>query len=506
MANNSLSKEIKKNLEEYAKTRTSFYGITHIFKSTNLIATIFWSLAIIICIGGLSYQSIALITNYFIYEVVTKTEYHPEVVSRFPGVTICNQNPFTTEYSNKILSEIFNKSEIKENFLDENTQIKWEKLSEIKNLIQMFASNLTDDKKKMLGYSINETVLQCTFNMNSCDLNEFILYHDHEYGNCIVFNSLTEKIGTDHSQFKNVSISGNSNGLHMELFVGYNQTKYNSIFDKGAHVFIFNQSDEKNSYSEIDVSVGSKINIGIERLFTHKKELPYSECQTLENTKEKSKYQKILRDYAFKYHKSYCSNLCFQEFVFENCSCYDPKFFNLKETRPCNNSDRYCLSSALKTFYGSSVEINKCAEKCPIECNSIKYHLTLNQLDYPSKGLANLIKLDPRIQERFNNSSNISLEDLKQSLISINIYYNEIGFTTLLEMPKTDLITLVSNLGGNLGLFLGLSCLSLLEIFEICFITLKLIHKKFNKKKLKPDLTSSGLNLNKVGRNTHIYS
>ena len=478
MDNKSLSKEIKKFLEEYAKTRTSFYGITHIIKSKDLITTVFWFFVLTICIVCLSYQSIALIMNYFIYEVVTKTEYHPEVVSRFPGVAICNQNPFTTEYSNQILSQFFNISEIKENFLDENSQIKWEKLYEIKMLIQKFASNLTDDKKKKLGYSINETVLQCTFNMNTCNLNEFNWYYDHEYGNCIVFNSLTEKIGKDNSLFKNVSISGKSYGLHLELFVGYNQTKYNSIFDQGSHVFIFNQSDEKKSYSEIDVSVGSKINIGIERLFIHKKELPYSDCQTLEKTKEKSKYQKILTDFALKYHNSYCSDLCFQEFVFESCSCYDPEFFNIKDTRPCQNSDWNCISSAFKTFYGSSLEINKCTEKCPIECDSIKYHLTSNQLDYPSKGLANLIKLDPKIQERFNNSSNISLEDLKQSLVSINIYYNELGFTTLIEIPKTDLITLISNLGGNLGLFLGLSCLSLLEMFEIFFMTLKIIYHK----------------------------
>jgi len=35
--------------------------------------------------------------------------------------------------------------------------------------------------------------------------------------------------------------------------------------------------------------------------------------------------------------------------------------------------------------------------------------------------------------------------------------------------PKTELFTIISNIGGTLGLFLGISFLSFIEIFEILF-------------------------------------
>ena len=51
----------------------------------------------------------------------------------------------------------------------------------------------------------------------------------------------------------------------------------------------------------------------------------------------------------------------------------------------------------------------------------------------------------------------------------INIYYQSLKYTSIIQLPKTKPKQLVSNLGGYLGLFVGLSFVSLFEIVEIIF-------------------------------------
>jgi hypothetical protein len=56
---------------------------------------------------------------------------------------------------------------------------------------------------------------------------------------------------------------------------------------------------------------------------------------------------------------------------------------------------------------------------------------------------------------------------LKQSVAGVRVLYNEMVQTIVTEEIKTDFNDLVSSVGGTLGLFLGMSFLSLIEFVEI---------------------------------------
>jgi hypothetical protein len=58
-------------------------------------------------------------------------------------------------------------------------------------------------------------------------------------------------------------------------------------------------------------------------------------------------------------------------------------------------------------------------------------------------------------------------EMLKKSLYRIYIYYPSMGYISLTEYPKTSVIDLLSSIGGTLGLYIGISFLSLIECVEI---------------------------------------
>lgn len=77
---------------------------------------------------------------------------------------------------------------------------------------------------------------------------------------------------------------------------------------------------------------------------------------------------------------------------------------------------------------------------------------------------------NPKIRakyEAYNKTDEISYESLKRNLVRISIFYTDLGYEQNEEMVKTDVIDLVSSIGGTLGLFLGMSFLSFVEIFDI---------------------------------------
>ncbi len=49
----------------------------------------------------------------------------------------------------------------------------------------------------------------------------------------------------------------------------------------------------------------------------------------------------------------------------------------------------------------------------------------------------------------------------------INAYYEDSKYTLISQQPKIELFGLISNLGGILGLFIGFSFISCLELIEI---------------------------------------
>lgn len=65
---------------------------------------------------------------------------------------------------------------------------------------------------------------------------------------------------------------------------------------------------------------------------------------------------------------------------------------------------------------------------------------------------------------------NLSLDDLKESLLQLNINYGCMATTLIEEHAEFPFSTFLANLGGQLGLFLGMSFLSFFEIFEILCI------------------------------------
>jgi hypothetical protein len=74
-------------------------------------------------------------------------------------------------------------------------------------------------------------------------------------------------------------------------------------------------------------------------------------------------------------------------------------------------------------------------------------------------------------------------EELKRSILKVKIFYDELKTTTITQDAKTSLSDFISFIGGTLGLFLGFSFLSFIELFEVILNVLIIVFKRDRSRK-----------------------
>jgi hypothetical protein len=71
-----------------------------------------------------------------------------------------------------------------------------------------------------------------------------------------------------------------------------------------------------------------------------------------------------------------------------------------------------------------------------------------------------------------------NLEEARKDLAMVNIYYKELSYTAINETKALTILTVLSNYGGQLGLFVGMSLMSFFHLFEIIFGSFWILIKK----------------------------
>ena len=138
--------------------------------------------------------------------------------------------------------------------------------------------------------------------------------------------------------------------------------------------------------------------------------------------------------------------------------------------------------------FNHEFNINKiCGKHCPLECDSVEYEMFTTVSQYPSVPHAkNLLgetnEVNDKLKSKYPREYNITYEDLRNSMIAFNVFYKNLEYTRITEIPKLERVDLVANIGGLLGLFIGLSFLSFGELIEIFFEINFILFEKFKKK------------------------
>jgi len=119
---------------------------------------------------------------------------------------------------------------------------------------------------------------------------------------------------------------------------------------------------------------------------------------------------------------------------------------------------------------------SSCYAKCGVSCESVTYELTTAFSNYPTQWYSDILLNNSKFLNLVvNNTPNYTMdyptfESLQETLLMVNVYYEELFYTEIEDEPKLEFETLLSLIGGYMSLFLGMSLLSLVEFIEILYI------------------------------------
>jgi amiloride-sensitive sodium channel subunit alpha/amiloride-sensitive sodium channel subunit gamma len=424
------------------------------------------------------------VIGYLNFDVVTKISVYDELPSQFPSVTFCNSYPFSAENSTPFLQEKF-KNYFPSIDFSSIAKFDFQHFSFVTYLILLNAADpgLSDDFKKSLGLTIDDMLINCQYSTNPCTKDDFVWFYNVFYGNCYKFNSGKNSTGGT-VPLKKLNQAGKQNGLKLELYMGQKNKPFDFISaSAGAHIFINNYTIIPTVFDGLDVATSKETNIAVTRTLKYRLPSPYSDCIDDvydENASDSFFFKSIVKS-GIRYRFTDCINLCYLRILNEKCGCYDINILNIYNTRPCINfTDVFCDFYAFTDFFKIDIQ-QTCGPDCPVECNSEILTYSTSSLEYPSEGYGNLLVNLNEIKSRFPNKS-VTFEKLKQRTLAINVYYDELKLTVIEQSPSMELITLIAGMGGTLGLFIGVSFLSFVEIFEILVRILFIYNEEKTKK------------------------
>ena len=473
-------KELKEKLVSLAE-RSTFHAIPNIVQTDSTTIKLIWAVCLIMSAG---YCAKVLITNtvdYFRYEVETVIKIDRESEAEFPTITLCFVQVCADNelYQLDIDLDRFQKS-ANSSDLYNSTRTIFENMRNYFRTKTYYNQSL---RNILLRYnktrSIKEHLISCQYSGEACSEKNFEYFQLGEFQRCFKFNS-GKDWNNGKQEIRVAKRYGKNNGLQLELIAG-NPAKCNLPLTSTSglilyvHNYTYSVSEDTNG---IQLAPGTETSIAIDRTFVNKLPSPYSDCIPSEwrtASSGSSKFVKRTFEVTANYTQQTCFQLCYQNYLVENQLCYDeslprtsddvsraskgrcPKLIDIIEDQnkqPVNNS----------AFYESHDK--ECLDSCPTECEYVTYDTTISSSQYPTKTYKTILSYKINNSEIFNSAKD---ELARTSILALNVFYRSDMFKTIKEKPSIEGEIFVSNIGGALGLFLGISVLSLVELFEILF-------------------------------------
>ena len=453
-----------------------------IFNTPHLILKLFLFVSVIGSSGLAAFLVIQSIINFFSHEVITNSRTLFETPTLFPKVTICNLNMFTTEYSFNFLQEINSSYNIYK-YYDQLKNVSFIQRFLIKSNFFFLAqgilngNNFNQDDRKLLAHNLSDILFNCNFNANPCNASDFVEKFDPWYGNCYEFNG-----GRD---LKKIITPGWFNGLQLEVYVNFYEklNAINSLWGGlGALIRIDNSSYlVDHDLNGITIQSGLQTNIIVDRSFKFMLAKPYSTCEVDSNSVKddfNSDLFNLIAQSQYQYSQQLCFIQCYQRELVRVCNNTDSAFLSLYNVPPAlSNEQIECVFGVYADKYQTETFLEQiCLPLCPLECNKTEYKVTLTTSYLLGDDYVDYIKNNKQLLNDFVNRT-LDTEVAAKSLIKVNIFYDTLSYTLTTETPKVDIVSLLASIGGNLGLFLGVSVFSLFELVDV-FIQVYFIYKE----------------------------
>lgn len=231
----------------------------------------------------------------------------------------------------------------------------------------------------------------------------------------------------------------------------------------GIRVIIHDPSVLANPTSGFGVGPGSASDIAFERVDRSRLFPPWGTCNEAWHSESGA------TDPAG-YAKTACERDCYYASVADVCECLLLPWPTTMEERPslyvCSSEEKACIATQLSRFQAGELG---CSASCPDRCLETLYTATAGRQLWPSVASASTI-LD--VVRSAKQDTSITPEYLAQNMMSVRVFPPTTEYQVVTTVRAYSFESMLGEVGGNTGLWAGMSALTIVEILEFVMLAL----------------------------------
>ncbi|XP_057558413.1 acid-sensing ion channel 1 isoform X1 [Hippopotamus amphibius kiboko] len=298
-------------------------------------------------------------------------------------------------------------------------------------------------------HRLEDMLLYCTYCGGPCGPHNFSVVFTR-YGKCYTFNS-----GRDGRPRLKTMKGGTGNGL--EIMLDIQQDEYLPVwgetdetsFEAGIKVQIHSQ-DEPPFIDQLGFGVapGFQTFVACQEQRLIYLPPPWGTCKAVT----------MDLDFFDSYSITACRIDCETRYLVENCNC---RMVHMPGDAPYCTPEQYkeCADPALDFLVEKDQEY--CV--CEMPCNLTRYGKELSMVKIPSKASAKYLA------KKFNKSE----QYIGENILVLDIFFEVLNYETIEQKKAYEIAGLLGDIGGQMGLFIGASILTVLELFDYAYEVIK---------------------------------
>ncbi|XP_069988901.1 degenerin-like protein asic-1 isoform X2 [Penaeus vannamei] len=316
----------------------------------------------------------------------------------------------------------------------------------------------SDEDLESYSTPAKDFIQTCSFDRQPCSHKQFHSWVSDQYGVCHTFNSAFRKVALKNGKTvsavpRKTSSVGPKSGIRLTLSI--RARNYLTLLspDLGAKVIV--HSPRRIPFPEdegFNVSPGVSVSVSVGTKRIERVGPPWGDCEDETESEVFKEYSDIR-----------CKKLCQENEIWDSCGCYlgrSPAYESSfsrpgSKCSPFNITEKLCMETVRFSYQNGLLNCD-----CPPACNDTVYNTKVTTSEDNTKFYTIVQNI-----KQANMGDDLCLGTQNET-VRLHVYLESLTYEVIHESPAYTWDTLVCNVGGNLGLFIGMSLVTIVEVFE----------------------------------------